>query len=360
MGETMEISKRQQLILKTIVEQFIATAEPIGSKSLAGAAELNVSSATIRSEMNELTRQGLLEQPYTSAGRIPTAAGYRVYVNALMQEYNLAPEEAAAIAETLHRRNPLPDEMVADTSKLTSRLTTLPSYAMQAVSTDITVERLELIHIDDHNFIIVALLSNKQVKNRLVTLPESTSRDTLQKIAAVFNVNFTARPESEFTAELIVATERAAGDTAGLVAAIAGFLLETLMRAKVRSTFVTGTSNLLQHPEFRDTARARSVLDYLSDETSLAHLPAPESEGVQIIIGPENIARELKDSSVVVAKYDAGDNMQGIIGVVGPTRMDYSKVAARLSFIASCLAQVTAAGQSVVPPGLQEHKKDEE
>ena len=151
------------------------------------------------------------------------------------------------------------------------------------------------------------------------------------------------------TPELIAATERAAGDTTGLVAVIVGFVMEILMKTKVQQTVVSGASNLLEHPEFQDVERARRVLGYLSNEQELLRLPAPESDGVKILIGPENVADALRDSSIVVAKYDAGDNMQGIIGVVGPTRMDYAKVAARLSYIAGGLAKMLAMGVPIGP-----------
>ena len=155
------------------------------------------------------------------------------------------------------------------------------------------------------------------------------------------------------TPQLIAASERASGDTSGFVAVIAGFAIELLMTAKSRETFMTGASHLFEHPEFRDVDKAHRVLSYLSDENGLLKLPTPDQAGgSRITIGPENLAEELKDSSVVVAKYDAGDNLQGIIGVVGPTRMDYPKVAARLQYIANGLSWLLAGGFSL--PGIDD------
>ncbi|MCL2562621.1 MAG: heat-inducible transcriptional repressor HrcA [Oscillospiraceae bacterium] len=351
----MSLSERKKRILKAVVEDYIGSAEPVSSKALQGRLDLSVSSATIRNEMNELEQMGLLEQPHTSAGRRPTASGYRIYVNELMGSGDVTQDEAEAIHEKI-RKGDEPSNAVSDASKLASQITALPSYAMQAMPGVVTAQRFELVYIDDHTFIIVVLLSNKSVQNRLVTLPTVTKPALLTKLSALFNASFTGKPEGDMTTELIAATERAAGDVTGVTAVIAGFVMEILMRTQVRHTVVSGTSNLLEHPEFQDVEKARRVLGYLSNEQELLRLPAPEADGVKIFIGAENVAEALRDASVVVAKYDAGDNMQGIIGVVGPTRMDYAKVAARLSYIAGGLAKVLAMG---VPIGEISGGEDE-
>ena len=343
----MEISGRKQLVLKAVVEDYVETAEPVSSKNLLARLNLGVSSATIRNEMNELEQMGLLEQPHTSAGRIPTALGYRLYVNQLMGKNGVSHEEVRVIEENLRQKTDKQDSLMSDASKLTSQITALPSYALQTVPAEITASRFELVYIDSHSFIVVVLLSNKRVQNRLITLPTVTRQEMLTKLSALFNASFTGKTEGEISPELIVATERASGDLTGLTAVISGFLLEILMRAKTQGAVLSGASTLLGRPEFRDVEKARRVLGYLSNEEELLRLPAPEAKGVKIIIGPENVADALRDSSVVVAKYDAGDNMQGIIGVVGPTRMDYAKVAARLSYIAGGLARTLALGAAI-------------
>jgi len=340
----MQLSERKKLILKAVVEDYVQSAEPVGSKTLLERSSFGVSSATIRNEMSELTELGLLEQPHTSAGRIPTALGYRIYVNELMSENHVSQEDAQVISESLRPSQAASRKMVADVSKLTSAITALPSYAMQATPGEVTAQRFELVYVDDHNFIIVILLSNKEVQNRLVSLPTQTKPELLTKLAALFNASFTGKSERDMSPELITATERAAGDTEGVTAVIVGFLMEVLMQTSHSHTALSGASNLLGQPEFQDMERARRVLGYLSDEQSLRHLPAPDESGVKILIGPENVAEALRDSSVVVAKYDAGNNMQGIIGVLGPTRMDYAKVAAQLSYIAGGLSKMLAMG----------------
>jgi len=355
----MALSERKKQILKAVVEDYVDSAEPVSSKALTGRLDLGVSSATIRSEMNDLEQMGFLEQPHTSAGRTPTAQGYRVYVNELMGSGDVSSDEARVIREKFQETDEM-DKVMSNASKLTSQITALPSYAMQTLPGEVTASRFELIYIDDHSFIIVVLLSNKRVENRLVTLPTATKSEQLTRLSALFNASFTLKPEGEMSPELLIATERAAGDTTGVVAVIAGFTMEILMRARVQHAVVSGTSTLFGHPEFQDVERAQRVLGYLSNEQELLRLPAPEADGVKILIGPENVAEALRDSSVVMAKYDAGDNLQGIIGVVGPTRMDYSKVAARLSYIAGGLAKVLAMGVPIGPGDFTQGQGDED
>ena len=339
----MNLTERKKKILRAVVDRYVETAEPVGSKGIA--TELNVSSATVRNEMADLENMGLLEQPHTSAGRVPTSLGYRIYVNELMEQQRLSLEDTELINKALRSRVQQLDKIISDAGRVTSLLTNYPAYALAVSTRSVTITRFDLIHVDKHTFVIVAILSNDTVKNKLVHLHFEVEADMLSKLSATFNARFTGLPDEEITPILIQSTERAVGDTTGLVSIIAGFAIEILMDTKSRETFLTGTSHLLELPEFQDIGKAKKVLKYLSNDDELLKLPTPELAGnAKITIGPENLAEELKDSSVVVAKYNAGDNLQGIIGVVGPTRMDYEKVAARLSYIAQGLSWLLSGG----------------
>ena len=353
----MELGERKKRILRAVIDQYVETAEPVGSKAISGDIGMHVSPATVRSEMAELESLGFLEQPHTSAGRVPTAAGYRIYVNELMLQYRLSLEETEAINRALKSRIQQLDKLLSDVGRITSQLVSYPAYALSAPSVSLTISRFDLIHVEPGTFIIVVMMSNKTVKNKLVQLPFPLERTFLTKLATLFNASFINIPEDRITAELISATERAAGDEAGIVAVIAGFAIETLCEIKTRETHIIGASSLLEYPEYRDVDKAQRLLRYLSDEKELARLPVPEdSGGMKITIGPENLAEELRDTSVIVARYDAGDSMQGLIGVVGPTRMDYSKVAARLGYIARGLSWLICGSDR--PPGMMGEAHD--
>ena len=344
----MAISERKKKILAAVIDAYIETAEPVGSKAIAETAGLGCSSATIRNELAELVSLGYLEQPHTSAGRVPTPMGYRMYVNELMEKQKLSLEETESINERLNLKLKELDNTISDVSRLASQLTNYPALALTA-RTAATIKRFDLIYVDANTFIIVVMLSNNQVKNKLVRLPVSVDQSMIQRLSSLFNSGFTGIEEDKITPVLINATERAADDTMGLTSVIAAFTIEVLSQAETPEAFITGENRLLSQPEFRDPDKAHKLMSYLSGGGYI--LPPGEDAGsdeIRVLIGPENVAEELKDSSVVIASYDAGDNTRGLIGVVGPTRMDYSAVAAKLSFLAAGLSKRLGGGET--PP----------
>lgn len=352
----MGVSERKKQILAALVEEYIQTAEPVGSKAIAQSANLGCSSATVRNELAELTAMGYLEQPHTSAGRIPTPAGYRMYVNELMQKQKLSIAETEEINRRLNDKVLQLDDMMSDVGRIASQLTNYPVLAMTAPATA-TIKRFDLIYIDANTFIIVVMLSNNTVKNKLIHLPISVDSGMIQKLSTLFNANFTDISDEAITPMLISTTERAAGDTMGLCSVIASFAIETLAESHKVSAYVTGENRLLSQPEFRDPDKAHRLMNYLSEGghvLSDGALDMPEGSEVRVFIGPENVAEELKDSSVIMASYDMGDNTRGLIGVVGPTRMDYSAIAAKLSFLAAGLSKRLGSGEA--PPSGMHNK----
>ncbi len=353
----MSISERKKKILGALIEEYIKTAEPVGSKAIAGIANLGCSSATIRNELAELTAMGYLEQPHTSAGRIPTPAGYRLYVNELMEKQKLSIEETEEINRRLNEKMTQLDSMMSDVGKIASQLTDYPALAIAAYA-PATIKRFDLIYIDANTFIIVVMLSNNTVKNKLVHLPISVDQGMINKLATLFNANFTGISNDRITPILISSTERAAGDTMGLTSVIASFTMETLASQQEVEAYVTGENRLLGQPEYKDPEKAHKLMSYLAEGGHVLSGSADEmfagGTEVKVLIGPENVAEELKDSSVVIASYDMGDNTKGLIGVVGPTRMDYSSVAAKLSFLAAGLSRRLGGGEA--PPSGMHNK----
>ena len=337
----MSISDRKKKILAAVVDEYIRTAEPVGSKHLAESAGLGCSSATIRNELAELVALGYLEQPHTSAGRVPTPMGYRMYVNELMQQQKYSLEETEEINRRLNQKLQELDDTISSISRLASQLTDYPALALTAASPTM-IRRVDLIYVDANTFIIVLMLSNNTVKSKLVHLPVSVDQAMVQRLSALFNSGFTGITEEQITPLLIHSTERAADDSMGLTAVIAAFCIETLSEVTAPMAYVSGENRLLNQPEFRDPDKAHRLMSYLSGGGYILP-PAEEDLGdtseVRVLIGPENIAEELKDSSVVIASYDAGDNTRGLIGIIGPTRMDYSAVASKLRFLAAGLSR---------------------
>ena len=352
-GVDMALSDRKKKILAAVVEEYIRTAEPVGSKTVAQTAKLSCSSATIRNELAELAGMGYLEQPHTSAGRVPTPQGYRIYVNELMERQKLSLEETEAINRSLSGKLSELDQLLSSVGSLAASMTNYPAMAIAAPPAA-TIKRFDLIYIDANTFIIVAMMSNDTVRNKLVHLPVSVGQDMIARLSAVFNANFTGITEDKISPLAIRAAERAVDDTMGLTGVIASFAIEILSEARTAETCVTGANRLLSQPEFQDPAKAHALMSYISDAEHIKELPevyGDAENGVKVLIGPENVAEELKDSSVVLASYDMGDNTKGLIGVVGPTRMDYSTVAAKLGLIARALSERLGSG-ALPPRGL--------
>ena len=337
----MELTERKKKVLRAIVDNYIQTAEPVGSKALASLPGLDCSSATIRNEMADLTQMGLLEQPHTSAGRIPSPAGYRLYVDELMQDYRLSVDETQSLNQAMELKMQEVDKVISQVSKMVSKMTNLPAVAMTSAANAPTVQHFELLQANAGSFILVVMTSNEVVKNKLIKLPLDVTEQDLKLLSAVLNASLTQLPVAGFTPELLQRVTRSAGAAASLVPVIVDYTTHVLTEQEKSEVYVSGQMKLLGQPEYRDVSKAQEVLSTLDEET-LSNLPATVADvgRTQILVGPENIAKELRDTSVVMTRFDIGDGMQGLIGVVGPTRMDYAQVTARLSYFAENLGRM--------------------
>ena len=354
----MELTERKKKVLRSVVDLYIRTAEPVGSKAITELPDMNFSSATIRNEMADLTAMGYLEQPHTSAGRIPSAAGYRLYVDELMADYRLSMDEANSIHSAIEEKMQQVDKMVEKVAKLVSQATNLPAISMAARTAGTTIKRFDLILAGQGSIILVMMLSSSEVVNKLIQLPLQCTEADLKTLCAVLNATLTDLPAEDFSADVMDRILRASGSAAALVPIIVDFATETLRRHGSTNMAVAGQMRLLNQPEYRDIDKAQRVLTSL-DEESLSNLPAVmmNEHGTKVLVGPEHVAQELKDTSVVMTKFDIGDGMQGMIGVVGPTRMDYAKVTARLSYFAESLSKMFAKPEQ---PSLPETTGEEE
>ena len=356
----MEMTDRKKKVLRSIVDLYIRTAEPVGSKAIAQMPDMNYSSATIRNEMADLTTMGYLEQPHTSAGRIPSASGYRLYVDELMADYRLSVDETKSINASLEEKMQRVDKMVEKVAKLVSQATDLPAISFSARQGDATVKRFELILAGQGSIILVLMLSTDEVVNKLIKLPVDLQESDLKLLSALLNATMTDLALEEYSQSLMERVMRSAEAGASLVPVIVDFTAETLRRQGSTNMAVAGQLRLLGQPEYRDVSKAQRVMSSL-DEDALSNLPAimQNQNGTRVLVGPENVAQELRDTSVVMTKFDIGDGMQGMIGVVGPTRMDYAKVTARLSYFAESLSKMFAKPENPALPGGKEEPHKE-
>ena len=351
----MEMTDRKKKVLRSVVDLYIRTAEPVGSKAITELPDITYSSATIRNEMADLTAMGYLEQPHTRAGRVPSAAGYRLYVDELMLDYRLSMDETNSITTAIEEKMQQVDKLVEKVAKIVSQATDLPAISVASRFGGAEVKRFELILAGQGSVILVVMLSNDVVENKLIKLPIAVTDSDLKVLSAVLNATMTNLPVEAFNQELLERVMENGGAASSLVPVIMEFTADILNRQESTNMAVAGQMRLLGQPEYRDVDKAQRVLTSL-DEDALANLPAvmQNANGTKVLVGPEHVAQELKDTSVVMTKFDIGDGMQGMIGVVGPTRMDYAKVTARLSYFAESLSKMFAKPEQMQLPKPRE------
>ena len=342
----MELSERKKQILKVVVENYIHTAEPVGSKAIAGQMGGSVSSATIRNELSDLTELGYLEQPHTSAGRIPSPKGYRLYVNELMEQQKLTLAETEKINQALQIKLEELDRVISQAGRAASSLVSYPTYVAAASRKNVTVRRFELLPVDDHSCIVVVMTNDNRVRSQLLHIQLQVDVDQMPVLVNLLNSHFVDIAADEMNLRLMNVTEQLPPAVFLLLNQTLSYAADCVEEAGHREVITAGAKELLKLPEVRDADKAHELMSFLAD--SKENLPMPDEGPMKILIGPENVNAALKDTSVVVASYDIGDDMRGLIGVVGPTRMDYAAVAARLTGFAEGLTRLF--GKQELPP----------
>lgn len=336
----MELDERKKKILQAVIRNYLETGEPVGSRTISKYTDLNLSSATIRNEMADLEALGLLEQPHTSAGRIPAPRGYRFYVNDLMEEHRLSVQETERLNQALHLKMRELDRVIDEAGRIVSRLTRYPAFALTSGARQVTIRRFDLLMVDQNAFIAVVMTDQNTVSNKLFRLSYELTESQLQMLSTLLNASFTGLTLDQMTPQLAHMAAQAAREAMELISLVVSFAMEVLEEQQSRCVHTAGIDNLLSHPEYQDLSRAQPLMTYLAQAENLGAFPLPQAQGTSVLIGPENVHEALKDSSVVLATYDMGGGAQGVIGVVGPTRMDYASILARLQYLARGLTQL--------------------
>ncbi len=334
----MSLSDRKKRILKAIVDEYIENAEPVGSKIIAARSRLDISPATIRNEMSELEELGFLEQPHVSAGRVPSTAGYRLYVNELMQNYALSQREADAINTALNTQMRELERMLREFGRLVSQLTNYTTYTLMPTISSETVKKFDVFLIEPTVAIAVIVTSSGLIRNKRIRLSFSPDEAELAAVVHLLNHTLTGKTLDEISLSLIKRLVSEAGRLSELVSAVSDFAGEVLDENQGGDVYLDGIPRILNHPEYRDPEKAQELLSYLTDKEGIIrhtkeHFAEEENPAqIRFSIGTENDDDVLKDAGIVYGKYDLGGKKQGVIGIVGPRRMDYAKVAANLSY----------------------------
>ena len=331
----MSLGDRKKKILKAVIDEYIAHAEPVGSKAIAMNTDLELSPATIRNEMSDLEDMGYLEQPHVSAGRIPSQAGYRLYVNELMNRHRLSVNEMEAINASLRMKMKELDEMIRGVSKVVAKLTNYTTYAVMSGTSGVSIRKFDLMLVDARTVVVVVVTSNAAVRNTYLKTAFPIQEEELAGLGRILNDRFVNLTLDRIDLMLVRWAEHDAERLSTLVSPIINFAAEVMEEGADSQVYVGGAARILSHPEYQDAEKAQKLLDFISDQHDLGRAVQKEGEEpgkLRIAIGTENEAEPLRDASVVYGTYGIGEHLKGTIGVIGPVRMDYAKIAANLNY----------------------------
>lgn len=324
----MAIDRRKILILEAIINDYINTGEPVGSRTIAKKYDLGVGSATIRNEMSDLEDMGYLEQPHTSAGRIPSNKGYRLYVDNLMKQSKLSNEEELLIKKYIIDCAMLEvDKIVKQASTLLSELTNLTCLVQTPSVKKCYIKSIQLLKVDDNNLVSVIVPDNGVIKNHRIKLEKVPDEYELNTINKVINSRLGNLTIEDINLEVINNLKQDLSGYDDLFNAIVPALYDSLKEDNSSEIFMQGTTNIFNYPEYNDIDNAKEILNLLYNKDYVVKLLAPEGD-ISIKIGDENFIPEAKNCSVISAEYSLGDKPLGTIGLIGPKRINYSKVIA--------------------------------
>ena len=340
----MELPERKKRILKAIVESYIDTAEPVGSKTLVNSFDVPISSATIRNEMSELEELGFLEKPHVSAGRIPSYAAYRLYVNELMERHRVATDELEAMRLMMQAKMREIDNIMVSASKVLSEMTQHTAVSMISRTGGCRVKKCELIDVDGGYTYAVVLVTDSEVKNKMLRLSQPVEPATAAVLSTAINLALSER-RLEY---LLPSVQQSMGGSSAvyqMTSDILDFIRATEAGGK-SEVYIDGTARLLDNREYQDAHRARELLEYVSDRSRVGELLEQEEAGgmVKIRIGPELQDPSMRDASLVFTSYEIDKNTRGIVGIIAPARMDYADVCAKLIAFTQAVSGVTGQG----------------
>ncbi len=351
----MTLDDRKKAILRAIVEGYIQNAEPVGSRSIAKSTDLNLSAATIRNEMGDLEDMGFLVQPHTSAGRIPTGLGFRFYVDSLMNHYRMTADEIKQLrGAMLHKIREL-DKIVKDVSAAFSNITNLPTVGMVPTIECGVIKSIKLVSVDEKTIMVIVADSSGLIKNKLLRLNEPVDDALAAQLTDILNRNIAGYTGSEINLPRIIEIMNAVGANREILTSVLELVYEAISEIDNRDVYMEGKTNILSFPEYNDISKLKEILEFFDNKQNLnailKRIPDIKNGEVSVFIGDENEIPQLKDSSVILSTYKAGANLTGIIGVVGPIRMDYSRVVSGLGYFSKQLGEMLSKGLGAAAPG---------
>lgn len=337
------LDERKKKILKAIIKTYLETGEPVGSRTISKYTDFKVSPATIRNEMSDLTDLGYIIQPHTSAGRIPSDKGYRLYVDEMMREKN---EELQDMKEIMIQKT---DKMEKVLKQVVKVLASNTNYATMISVPQFHGHRLKFIQlsrVSERQLVAVVVTDGNTVRNQIINVDEEMDDETILKLNLLLNTNLNGLPIEDINLGMIARLKEQAGIHSSVIADVLDAVAQTIqIDEEEMKIFTSGATNIFKYPELADKNRASELISAFEEKEQLAamvreNLESEPGTGIQVYIGGENSIETMRDCSVVTATYELGDGMRGTVGIIGPKRMDYENVVDNLRMLKSQLDDI--------------------
>ena len=328
----MELDERKSKILKAIISNYLETGEPVGSRTISKYTDLNLSSATIRNEMADLEELGYIMQPHTSAGRIPTDAGYRLYVDCMMADKDGEMEEMKT--QLLERVDKM-ESLLKQVAKVLAYNTNYATLVTAPQYQNSKLKFIQLSQVDERQLLAVIVVDGNVIKNKLMNVDRLLGNDEVLKLNVLLNTFLQGASLQDINLEMIQTIKTQAGEFADIMENVFQGIAEAIHEADEVEIYTSGTTNMLKYPELGNIEQTTKLLEALEDRQGLNELiddtiNNDNSNGIQVYIGEEAPVSSMKDCSIVTATYELAEGGKGTIGIIGPKRMDYKKVVSTL------------------------------
>ncbi len=332
------MTKRQEVILKLIVDEFIKTAEPVGSKSLSD--YINVSSATIRNEMSELEELGYIEKTHTSSGRVPSDKGYRYYIETIIKNLD---EDTAGFFEfekIFENKDEERDEIIKEAINLLSQATNCTAISLGPNAYHSKVKKVQLVPLNDHQALILVITNFGYVESKQINIQPDVEVSELSKVIELLNEMLVDTPISKVSEKLHYEIQHSKiKELLKYRETIVDSFIEAFSKFAQSKYYLTGQSNMLYQPEFNDIQKLRQFIETI-ENNEIFKIVETDLDGVSVKIGSENKITSMKDCTVISSSYDTLDGEKGTISLVGPTRMDYQKIIPLMKYLAKHIAKL--------------------
>ena len=323
-----ELSDRKLKILHAIIQNYLETGEPVGSRTISKYTDLNLSSATIRNEMADLEELGYIIQPHTSAGRIPSDKGYRLYVDMLMEEKE---QELNEMQEQMLDKADKMEQLLKQAAKVLASNTNYATMVSTPMNSANKIKFIQLSMVDEEQIIAVIVLGVNVIKNKIINIDEPLSNENLLKLNMLLNTTLNGMSIEEINLGLIARLKEQAGIHSAVIGNVLDAVADAIQIDEDMQIYTSGATNIFKYPELSDNQSAQEIISAFEEKQQLTELVTQtlakeDNTGIQVYIGDETPVQTMKDCSVVTATYELGDGMKGTIGIIGPKRMDYEHV----------------------------------